>query len=279
MARVYDCVLYSGELEVLCLRLRELRDVVNTFVVAEATETFSGLPKTPSFRYTEPRIASYRDRIHHLIVEDRIQASDPWEREAFQRNALVRGFADAASDDLILVSDVDEIPRARVVRDMLAGDADTLYGLRMALYYFFINFRNTSGAEVHGVCTAAGRRRALAGIPPNSLRQLVRRAPRVKRVDLAGWHFSMLLMGTDAVRSKIRAFSHQELNNKDFLAAIDVERLVRDRRDLCGRSYTWAIKSDDLPEWLEDCPELRKRLSWSADATPCSDPAIRPPFG
>ena len=89
----------------------------------------------------------------------------------------------------------------------------------------------------------------------------------------------MLLMGTDAVRSKIRAFSHQELNNKDFLAAIDVERLVRDRRDLCGRSYTWAIKSDDLPEWLEDCPELRKRLSWSADATPCSDPAIRPPFG
>jgi hypothetical protein len=135
--KVYDCITYNGEADILAARLHELADVVDCFVVVEADRTFSGEPKALRFDAADPRIASFLPRIRYIAVHDMPvvdEAADAvpvvgdwhsdtpksgfWIREKFQRNQIVRGLHDAAPDDLVLISDADEIPRASVVQAM-----------------------------------------------------------------------------------------------------------------------------------------------------------------
>jgi hypothetical protein len=80
-----------NELDVLELRFSELEDVVDRFVVVEATVTHAGLPKRLAFAENRHRFAHWKDRVVHVIVKDMPEGPDHWNRERYQRNALVRG--------------------------------------------------------------------------------------------------------------------------------------------------------------------------------------------
>jgi hypothetical protein len=250
--RVYDCFLYNGETDVLDIRLHELSDVVHRFILVESNTTFSGLPKLPSFDSTDPRIAPFSARIRHVVVTDMPDTDDAWVREAWQRNAVLRGLSDATGDDLVLMSDVDEIPRATAVKDMATDTANKIFGLRLALYYFFVNYRNVEGPEAAITWAIAATRDELESVVPNDLRHAVRqRNVPARIVDDAGWHFSYL-MDEAGVRRKIAAFSHQEFNTDSFLSSINILNTVWNRKDLFGRTgYRWElIDRTELPAWL-----------------------------
>lgn len=257
--RVFDACLYNGEADVLAARLHELADVVDVFVVVEATRTFSGLPKTTRFDPSEPRIAAFLPRIRHVVVEDMPVDGDAWGRERFQRNAVLRGLRDMAQDDLVLLSDVDEIPRAAVVRDIAVDQHHDAWGFGLAMYYFYANYRNVQGPEAMTVWSVAATGGCLATTTPDQLRYDVRGGRRPARlIAEAGWHLSFL-MDVQSVRRKIAAFSHQEYNTEDFLAAIDIDALVARGGDMFGRAgFVWQVVSpDEAPAWLYAQPALR----------------------
>ena len=260
--KVFDCVLYNGELDVLCIRLNELWDVVDHFVVVESDTTFSGLPKTICYDHREPRIAPFAQKIRHVVVADMPKTDDPWEREKWQRNAVLRGLADADPSDLILMSDVDEIPRACTVRDMTQNTQDHIFGLRLAFYYFFLNYRNVEGPESSITWTVAATRNQLEKITPDDLRYAVRKG-EIKACILsdAGWHFSWLT-DDEGARRKIAAFSHQEFNDEVFLSSIDILGLVQRREDMFGRpGFCWAVVDPcELPAWVQANRESIARL-------------------
>lgn len=85
------------------------------FVLVEATTTFSGEPKPLYFAEARARFARWADKIVHVVVDDMPKGADAWDAERFQRDACVRGIETAAPDDLILLSDVDEIPKPEVL--------------------------------------------------------------------------------------------------------------------------------------------------------------------
>src|SRR5262249_27168436 len=108
MPRVFDCFPFFNEFDLLEIRLNELSDVVDYFVIAEAKRTFSGNPKPLYFRENRARFSKFLDRIVHITVENVPQRMDSsWGRQTYQRDALQRGLARAQPDDLILLSDVD----------------------------------------------------------------------------------------------------------------------------------------------------------------------------
>jgi hypothetical protein len=276
--RVYDCITYNGEADILAARLHELSEVVDCFVIVEADRTFSGKPKALRFDATDPRIASFLPRIrcvavHDMPVVDEAADAEPvvgdwlcdtpksgfWIREKFQRNQIVRGLHDAAPDDLILISDADEIPRASVVRAMRDDRRHEVFGLCLAFYYFYANYRNVHGPESASVWTVAATRRQLDSLTPDQLRMRVRSGaqPALILAD-AGWHLSYLAMDEAAVRAKIRGFAHQEYNAAEFLAAIDIPALLASGQDLYGRpGYVWRVVGrDEAPQWLASRPEL-----------------------
>ena len=250
--KVYDCFLYNGEIDVLEIRLHELASVVHRFVIVESDTTFSGLPKPVSFDPFDSRIAPFADRIRHVLVKDVPDIEGPWQREAWQRNAILRGVPDAARDDLVLISDVDEIPRAIAVKDIARDTANSVFGLQLAFYCFFVNYRNVEGPKSAITRAVAATRDELESVPPNYLRYAVRQGDVPARIVYdAGWHFSYL---TDelAVRRKIVAFSRQEFNTDSFLSSIKILETARHRKDPFERpGFQWElIDLAELPAWL-----------------------------
>jgi len=124
-AKIYDCFTFLNELELLQVRFEELYDVVDHFVIVEATQTFSGNPKPLYFSENVHLFEKYKDKIICIVVNDFPSATDDpekdrWIREEFQRNAMLRGLSACSDEDIILVSDLDEIPNQRSIYEILS---------------------------------------------------------------------------------------------------------------------------------------------------------------
>ena len=68
--KIFDCITFFRELELLDLRLMELYDVVDHFVIVEATRTHQGRPHDPVFLAHRQRFLPFLDKIIHVLVDD-----------------------------------------------------------------------------------------------------------------------------------------------------------------------------------------------------------------
>lgn len=139
--KIYDCFTFYNELDLLEIRLDELSNSVDIFVIVEANVTFQGKDKPLYFYDNRRRFAKYADKIRHVVVEDVAAIDDPWQREWAQRNAIKRGLGDAEDGDSVIVSDVDEIVRASTIESAASvRDCDFCF-LEMQLYAYFLNWK------------------------------------------------------------------------------------------------------------------------------------------
>ena len=134
---IYDCFPFFNELELLEIRLRELEEVVDCFVLVESTRTHSNQPKPLYYQRHRRRFSRWNGRILPIVMEDVPSDASPWLLENRQRQAIGRGLVEAAPDDVILVSDVDEIPRAAGVRNY--RDKPGVKVFQQRLSYYFLN--------------------------------------------------------------------------------------------------------------------------------------------
>lgn len=134
MTRVFDSFIFFNELDLLQIRLSVLAPHVDRFVLVEATHSFQGQTKPLYFEKNRQRFAPFLDKIEHVVVDNFPDAASPWDREHFQRDAILRGLASCADDDLVIISDADEIPRPQAIpRDL---DAGVIALLKQRLFYY-----------------------------------------------------------------------------------------------------------------------------------------------
>jgi len=230
--QVFDCFTFMNELDLLEIRLEELASVVDHFVLVEATKTFSGKEKPLVFHENRERFAKFLHKIVHVpLAYLPLAPKNPWELEAFQRNAILRGLTDARSDDLVMISDLDEIPRAGAVASF-AGAAGAFV---QTWYYYKLNCENVSGQppEPLSVILRAG----LLATPQDVRYHRHELVP----IQEGGWHFSYLGDET-TIREKIQAFSHQELNEERFTDESAIRRRVNAGEDLFDRpGFAWRF--------------------------------------
>ena len=110
--KVYDCFTFYNEFELLELRLKALWNVVDYFVLVEANKKHTNEPKPYYFWERQDEFREFFPKIRHLPVEMTVpfKGVGDWAIENAQRDAIVYGLEDAAPDDLIMISDLDEIP-------------------------------------------------------------------------------------------------------------------------------------------------------------------------
>ena len=108
MTKLYDCFSYWDEDLLLDLRLNILDDYVDYFVIVEGNKTWQNNPK--ELRFDIKKFDKFKDKIIYVPVEDMPDGNNPYLRENFQRNCISRGLSKSLDDDLILISDLDEIP-------------------------------------------------------------------------------------------------------------------------------------------------------------------------
>ncbi len=243
---IADCFIFYNELAQLEIRLHELAPVVDRFVLLEARQTFTGKDKPLVYAENKDRFAAYADKIKHVVLDRFPPTENPWDREHYQRNALAEGVADLAPDHLVMLSDVDEIPRRATLQKILAsGEAKgAMTALGLAAHSFKIDLRvpNTNwwlGSRIV-------EKRCFAS--PQSLRnvklQQSKRAPwlapvqrrlqtyrklgaplPIRQVPDAGWHITWLGDYT-AFIEKMNAFSHQEFNTAELTDPKRFERVA-----------------------------------------------------
>jgi hypothetical protein len=203
--KIYDCFLFFNELELLEIRLNELYDHVDHFVLVEATESFRGRPKPLYYRDHQERFRKYANKIIHVILDEPLITEDLWAREAFQRNQILRGLKRCRLNDLILISDLDELIRGEDVQRLVAPLRDEIalaVSANQRFYRMYLNRRHRFTPFWIG--TVATTFEHLRRMSPEALR---RNRANFPLVDDVGWHFTGV-GGLKRFIEKIENFAH-----------------------------------------------------------------------
>lgn len=271
---IYDCIPFFNELDILKLRMQILSPYVDRFVLEESTVTFSGEPKEMIFAKHRDMFREFEDKIRYVAV-DNSPMSDvtTHERDKFQKNQLIRAMSDAKPDDIVIFSDVDEIPNPKVLEAIVREfDAGKIYHLAQRMFYCFLNMEEVSGnlLSITGEFPGVERKQWLGtkicsfrNLPKEGivfLREVSPEDPRSVRVADGGWHFGY--MGGDGERDvakrigvKVQAAAHQEYNKSRYLNEA-VDRL------LCGEDifdrnakFVRVPIDDSYPAYLREHQE------------------------
>ena len=142
---VYDCFQFFNELDILKIRLNVLHSVVDKFVISEATTTFSGIPKPLYFEENREMFREFEDKIIHVVVEDTPEGNTHV-RDTFQKNAVGRGLKNCKPDDIIIFSDLDEIPNPEKIKEILQHfDTNKIYHFAQRMFTCYLNMEEVSG--------------------------------------------------------------------------------------------------------------------------------------
>lgn len=265
---VIDCIPFFNELDILKLRLHILDPLVDRFVIEEATHTFSGLPKELCFEKNREMFEEFLPKITYLVVDNSPEEISTHERDKFQKNALAKALTDASDEDVLILSDVDEIPNPAVLHELVKRfDPDKIYHLAQRNFYCYLNMEEVSGnlLSITGEFPGVERRMWLGtkvfakkNIPESGiidLREISPEDPRSVRVADGGWHFGYMgsCHETDVSRrvgTKVVAAAHQEYNTEDVLAEVK-DRLILGE-DIFGRNavFQWAVVDESYPQYL-----------------------------
>ncbi|KAF3334282.1 beta-1,4-mannosyl-glycoprotein 4-beta-N-acetylglucosaminyltransferase-like isoform X2 [Carex littledalei] len=224
--RVFDAVLFSNELDILSVRWNELSPYVSEFVLLESNSTFTGSVKPLFFGENRAQFAFAESRLTYGTVGGRfVKGENPFVEESYQRVALDQliKIAGIKDDDLLIMSDVDEIPSGHVI-DLLRwcdGIPDKLHlQLRNYLYSFEFYLDDKSWrASVHRY--QSGKTRYAHFRQTDDL------------LADSGWHCSFCFRHIDDFVFKMKAYSHVDrVRFAYFLNPVRIQEVICNGADL-----------------------------------------------
>jgi hypothetical protein len=214
--RVFDCFTFYNELDIAELRIQELWDVVDFFVIAEANTTHQNNSKPFYLKDNWARFEPYKEKIRHIMIEDMPCDKDTWVNERYQRFSLSRGLTDLQPNDIVIVSDCDEIPRPAAIAAIKEDTNDyDRYILAIPLNYYKFNYMMVTPVhKQNNIMVTRGRvftdpqnERArtfhTGNLPPHYADD------HLCILEHAGWHFTYFGQ-TDFAKNKIANFAHNE---------------------------------------------------------------------
>jgi hypothetical protein len=252
--KVYDIMPFFNELEVLEIRIKELWDVVDYFVIAESNLSHSGKPKEYIFENNIARFESYMSKIRHVKVDDMPETDDSWVRERFQRKACQRALYDLQPEDIVITSDCDEIARAEII-EMIKEDTNDYdrYILFIPQFQYRLNymkfFEHSKNANIS---VTRGR----VYIDPQMEREFTffwnAKPPNTVMVDHGGWHFTYLGDDNHAI-TKIQNFAHTETDNPDMIARHNIQWFIDNKYGHHGPGNSERFEYVRVDEYFPKC--------------------------
>lgn len=240
-----DCFLFFNELDLLEIRLNSLAPYVERFVLVESPITHRGRRKPLYFAENKDRFKGFN--ITHLIAPP--MKGSPWVLEHHQREYLMNGITDADPEEIILLSDLDEIPN---LKDYVPG---TEGAFNQKYYYLYLN---TPGQMRNFPGTVAVKKKNIQRL--NRVRNKRVRANVL--LEDGGWHFSTL-GSYEQIKQKVESFAHKEINTPECMKKI--EENVKNRRDPFNgiwrnRPAPLSVEMPSGPEWLLQNRDKYKHL-------------------
>lgn len=248
--RVWSCSMFYNELDVLEIRLAELYDVVDVFVIVEATKTHMGAPRELVFHPNRDRFAQWQDKIRYIAIEFPDDVSTPWGREGYQREQAGLGLTGLQPNDLVIVSDIDEILRASFVDALRRGQFGFKFPISISLpiYPYQLNWKwdtHTDGQSRCSIITGDSLRECPGGFAGIQYR-LMEANKKTYLVGEYGWHFTYI---GDADRIVEKSYSIADNWVKGLATRTKAAEAIRTGVDVYGRHdrTSHRVPLEDLP--------------------------------
>ena len=239
--KIIDCFTFYNEINMLKYRLEILTDIVDYFVIVEATHTHSGHAKKMYFEENKELFAPYLSKIIHIIVDDfkhiypniNYNNAEQWINENYQRNCIKNGLnkLELVNEDIIIITDLDEIPDPNTLQKIKDGEIIVDVNILEQDFYYY-NLNTIHNTKWHLSKIILYKKLCELGISCNDIR-INNNYPIIKN---GGWHLSYF---GDAlfIQNKIQQFSHQELNNECFTNLEYINEKIKLGVDLYNRSW------------------------------------------
>ena len=253
--KLIDCFMYFDEDVVLDLRLNILKDVVDKFVIVESKIDHAGNKKKLNFDIN--KFKNFNDKIKYLVTDNlpfkrsflsTSWRNDPaWLRENYQRNYLYKGFEENHDEDVIMISDIDEIPNPNLINSFNKNNKYACFVQKN--FQSKINLLNTSQPLWYGtrICVKKFLK------SPQWLRNIkiknkgfwkFYRTSMPQLIENGGWHFSFL-KDSAQISNKLKSYAHQEFNNNKINNIQSIEKKLKKKEDLLGRDFIYQTVEVD----------------------------------
>ena len=253
--KVYDLFLVSTELDWTEIRLNELAPHVDYCVILEAEQTFTNLTKPKYFKKNWKHFSQFQSQIiYHVLNDDAVKGAWSWAREKYQRNAMLTqvfpsllGEKAPNMGDVIIVSDVDEIPYPETVEKLRNCEFPERTGLLSRFFLYSFQLHRTDFEWFHPQATFWQGEKTIL---PESLRM----EGQTYQFPSAAWHCTSCFPTVAEMITKVESFSHQEYDKTEFKDPDQIVRRVREGIDVFDRKeipYERVEKADlDAPKYL-----------------------------
>ena len=265
--KIYDCFSYWDEDLLLDLRMNILNDYVDYFVIVEGNKTWQNNPK--KLRFDINQFKKFKDKIIYVPVKNLPDGDNPYLRENFQRNAICRGIKKASDDDLIIISDLDEIPNPERIVSFKKSMKYAVF--EQMHFYYKINLQSVTYPNWYGsrICIKKNLK------SPQWLRSLKFKRRPFWRLDAyrlnniiedGGWHFcnlkhpKQLLYKYKNLCETNDPHVFKEKIDKKYLDEKQIKDKISKGLDLIGRKDTFKkVKlSNKFPKYILDNQKLFK---------------------
>ena len=251
---IIDCFPFFNELDLLDIRLKLLDDIVDKVILIESTRTFTLTKKRLFYNENKNRYSKYKNKITHIIVDDspallnKFFVHKPknifWllknkksiflnahDIDFYQKNQVTKGLRNCDENDILILSDLDEIPNPSIFKDL-----DTLKkgrnALELDLYCYFLNgkvFDEESKKNIKWTGPSITKFKYFRSFHDerhgarNSFRN--NKKLQFKKIENAGWHFTYL-GGLKSLNFKIKSTAHIELNTRSINTRSNLKNLI-----------------------------------------------------
>ena len=271
--KIFDCFMYYDEDLIIDLRLNLLNDYVAKFVIVESSYTHSGIPRKTLFDIN--RFSKFKNKINYIVENEipsglqKIDKADTEHqknskyilnavrRENFQRNALMKGLGSASLEDLIIISDVDEIPNLEGIS--LKNIKNKIISFKQKFFYYKFNLK-LNNYPWFG--SKACRKKNL--ISPQWLRNVKSKKYLFWRIDTlfsknkyqnlkiinnGGWHFSNIKSPAD-IEKKMKTYLHHREYELNPIGEKRISEIIKEKKPIYNLKADMRSNKFDLSEQL-----------------------------
>ncbi len=257
--KIYDCFSFWDEDLLLDIRLNILNDYVDYFVIVEGNKTWQNNFK--KLKFDVDKFSKFKNKIIYIPVEDLPDGDNPYLRENFQRNCILRGLNNAKKDDLIIISDLDEIPNPKSFEKFKKKMRYAVFEQKH--FYYKLNLQSTKNPYWYGT------RMCLKKFfkSPQWLRELKFKKRPWWRLDKfrlnniikeGGWHFcnlktpKNLLYKYKNLCETNDPYAFKERINEKYLNLEEIEKRVINGFDIIGRNekYDKVELDQSFPNYI-----------------------------
>ena len=251
--KIYDCFMYFDEEVVVDVRLNTLNEFVDYFVIVESIYTHKG--DFRELKFNHKKFEKFKDKIIYIVDEETYPQTDEINtedsegeksrkaifnaayRENGQRNLITRGLKKANDEDIIMISDVDEIPKLSELNFKNINEKIILFKQDMFYYKFNLWLPNLIWTG-----TKACKKKNL--VNPQWLRNIKDRKYSFFRIDTffsktkytsikvindGGWHFSNIKTQKE-IEFKLRSYLHHREFDLNPLSVAQIDEIIRNKQ-------------------------------------------------